>query len=375
MRDARGLAVVICLDGCGPEYLAAADTPNLDALARHGWRAEGCAVVPTVTNVNNVSIVTGAFPEAHGITSNYYFDRERGVEVYMESAEFLLAATVFERLSQRGIGSALLAAKDKLRTLLARGVTLSASAERPPAWLVRQLGPPPDLYTVEVNLWLLDAVSALLRVGPDLGLIYVSTTDYVMHTYAPWHAESQRHLHEIDRRIGRLVEQLGEVDMAITADHGMRAKHVGIDATRLLREAGIAAQVIPIIKDRYVVHHRNLGGAAYVYLRQPARTEEARRCLQAVPGIEAVLTRWEAARAYHLHPDRIGDLMLLADAQTVFGDFPGPCVEVQVRSHGSLYERRVPMIGYGPRLAGVRPTHTKDLMTALFPPSDNRDGR
>ena len=111
------LAIVICLDGCGPEYLAATATPNLDTLAGCGWRVDGQAAVPTVTNVNNVSIVTGVFPETHGITSNYYLDRELGEGVYMESADYLLAPTIFERLARRGLSSALLTAKDKLRTL------------------------------------------------------------------------------------------------------------------------------------------------------------------------------------------------------------------------------------------------------------------
>lgn len=360
-------AVVVCLDGCSPEYLDAADTPNLDALAEDGWRVDGRAVVPTVTNVNNVSVVTGVFPETHGITSNYYLDRRLGESVYMESADYLMAPTVFKRLARRGLRSALLTAKDKLRTLLAQGTLTSASVEKPPAWLVQEIGPPPDIYTVEANLWLLDAVPAVQNAYPDLDLIYVSTTDYVMHTYAPDHAESQRHMCGIDRRIGQLVDQLQEADIAITADHGMRAKTIGVDPARILRASGIEAQVIPIIKDRHVIHHQNLGGAAYVYLGQPECLEDARQCLQEIPGIDTILSRQDAARTYHLHPDRIGDLMLLADVQTVFGDLPDACVEVQVRSHGSLYEQAVPIIGCGPRLADARPLYNKDLMNALFP--------
>ena len=118
--------IVICLDGCGPEYLAAADTPNLDAMAKSGWSVKGHSVMPTVTNVNNVSMVTGSYPERHGITGNY-FRSESGHEKYMESADFLLAPTIFERLGKEGRRSACLTAKDKLRTLLARGTEISAS--------------------------------------------------------------------------------------------------------------------------------------------------------------------------------------------------------------------------------------------------------
>jgi phosphonoacetate hydrolase len=366
-RTMGELAVIICMDGCGPEYLAAADTPNLDALARRGWSVTGRAVVPTVTNVNNVSAVTGVFPTAHGITSNYYFDRGLGEGVYMESADYLLAPTVFERLAGRGLTSALLTAKDKLRTLLAKGVAVSASAEDPPTWLVDQIGPPPSIYSVEANPWLLDAIPAVLGLCPELDLVFVSTTDYAMHTYPPDHAESQRHLRKIDRQIGTLAERYDGADMAFTADHGMKPKTIGLDPARILGAVGIDADVVPIIKDRHVVHHQNLGGAAYVYLRDLGSEEDARERLLEEPGVEAVLNRLEAAEKYHLHSGRIGDLMLLADVRTVFGDLPDSRVEVQVRSHGSLHEQEVPIIGCGPRLADVEPVYNKDLTGILFP--------
>ena len=81
--------VIICLDGCAPDYLAGSETPNLDAIAREGFHTIGAAVVPTVTNVNNTSAITVSLPETHGITSNYFIDPASGEEVYMESTTYL----------------------------------------------------------------------------------------------------------------------------------------------------------------------------------------------------------------------------------------------------------------------------------------------
>ena len=81
--------VIICLDGCAPDYLAGSETPNLDAIAREGFHTIGAAVVPTVTNVNNTSIITASYPEIHGITSNYFIDPASGEEVYMEFPTYL----------------------------------------------------------------------------------------------------------------------------------------------------------------------------------------------------------------------------------------------------------------------------------------------
>ena len=61
----------------------------------------GQAIVPTVTNVNNTSILTASFPDVHGITSNYFVDYVNGEEYYMESPEFLLVETVFRRMLRK----------------------------------------------------------------------------------------------------------------------------------------------------------------------------------------------------------------------------------------------------------------------------------
>ena len=88
---------VICIDGFDPEYLDACKTPNLDALAERGFLKIGRSMMPSVTNVNNVSLATASYPEVHGISSNYRLVRETGQEVYMESGSYILAETMFQR--------------------------------------------------------------------------------------------------------------------------------------------------------------------------------------------------------------------------------------------------------------------------------------
>ena len=185
--------LIICLDGVGPDYLASASVPTLDELGRRGWRTVGLGAMPAVTNVNNVSIITGGPPALHGITSNFYLDRVHGQAVYMEAADFILAPTIFQRATAAGRRSALLTAKDKLRTLLARGATEAISAESPPPWLVEAIGPPPPILSVEVNHWLVRAATALCRSRPP-DLVYLSTTDYAQHMHAPASAASRENL-------------------------------------------------------------------------------------------------------------------------------------------------------------------------------------
>ena len=341
--------VIICLDGVSPDYLTPATTPSLDRLNESGWRVVGRSAMPSVTNVNNVSIVTASPPAVHGITTNYYYDRRSGRATYMESAEFVRAPTIFERAAEAGRRSALITAKDKLRTLLERGATEVISSESPPRWLVDSIGPPPPILSVEVNHWLFRAALALCRARPP-DLLYLSTTDYAQHKHPPHSEESQANLTTLDALLAQLLDSGPEFDVVITADHGMVAKTRGLDLGRILARAGIAAEAVPIIKDRYVAHHQNLGGAAYVFVADSAQVDDTAAVLLAEQGVESIWTRAEAAAEYQLYPERIGDLFVLATEETVFGDLPSPRGPVCVRSHGGLHTRAVPIIAAGSRV-------------------------
>ncbi|RJQ55656.1 MAG: hypothetical protein C4530_15630 [Desulfobacteraceae bacterium] len=360
------LKIIVCLDGTSPEYIEKSETPNLDAIAREGFSTIGQAVVPTVTNVNNTTIVTAAFPEEHGITTNYYYDPSARTEVYMESSEFVLKETMFRSMARRGKKAALLTAKDKLKTLIQDGAAIAESAEKPSQWILGKTEAPSGIYTIEVNHWLFRAALEVLRdEAPDL--IYVTTTDYITHTYAPDDEKAQWNFHEIDRLLGELLDCApADTEMVVTADHGMRAKTYGLDLNRILKGAGIAANAVPIIKDRHVVHHKNLGGAAYVYLDDPETRKEAMALLSEERGIEAVLTSPDAARKYRLHPLRIGHIFVLADKDTVFGSLPTAREPVQVRSHGSLYEREIPIYARGAGPMAVRPRSNPEIASWVF---------
>ena len=341
--------LIVQIDGCDPAYLAAAETPTLDRIAREGWAREALAVVPSVTNVNSVSLVTGEFPEAHGIASNYRIDPATGEGAYVESAEFVRCPTWFERHPQAD--SLVLVAKEKLLRMTGRGARRALTAEAPPGDLIEACGEPASIYTAAINLWLFDACRHLLRCNPP-ALIYLATSDWVFHTYAPEEAEAQVYVQNLDTKLAELLDSAPDLELYVTADHGMNAKTRALNPAITLAEAGIDATLVPIIRDRYVAHHQNLGGAAYVYLRRNSDLPAARERIARLPGVEDVLTREEAATRFRLPADAIGELMLLADVDTVFGELPRAEQRVSLRSHGSVHEQRVPLYA---RNASVTP--------------------
>ncbi len=332
--------MVVVLDGISWGYLEAASTPFLDGLMRAGT-AETCrAMVPTVTNVNNASIITGVFPETHGISANSYYDPAKGVEVFMDSSAFLNHPTWLELEAREGRRSLLLTVKDKLLRLLSRGSTASYSAERPSEALVEEVGEPPSIYSAEASLWLLKAARLELE-RRRWDVVYICTTDYVPHKYPPTSPEARDYISQLDEGLERLFEL--DVALGIVADHGMNPKRVSLDPVRLLRDEGIEARLIATIKDEHPTHHMNLGGSAYLYLKDGVA--EAREVLADAEGVEMALPRSEASKRFRLPADRVGDLMVLADAEHTLGlNLRSTYEDVEVRSHGSLHEVEVPLI-------------------------------
>ena len=94
----QGPVVVVCVDGCEPEYInqaiATGRTPYLACLRDSGTCLTADCVVPSFTNPNNLSIVTGAPPSVHGICGNYFWDRDAGAEVMMNDPKYLRAGTI-----------------------------------------------------------------------------------------------------------------------------------------------------------------------------------------------------------------------------------------------------------------------------------------
>jgi len=128
-RDYRWPAaptVVICLDGSEPGYIETAIdkglAPHLARLMRDGAHLTALSVIPSFTNPNNLSIVTGRPPAVHGIAGNYFLDPATGEEVMMNDARFLRADTIMKAFADAGARVAVVTAKDKLRALLGFGL-------------------------------------------------------------------------------------------------------------------------------------------------------------------------------------------------------------------------------------------------------------
>ncbi len=360
--------VVVCVDGCEPDYLAQAvatgHMPWLKRTLALGSGLTADCVVPSFTNPNNLSIVTGVPPSVHGICGNYLFDTATGTEVMMNDPKWLRAPTLLAALADAGKSVAVITAKDKLRTLLGHKMKgICFSAEKADQLTLEQNGiedvlklvgkPLPSVYSADLSEFVFaSGVKIMQKYKPDV--LYLSTTDYVQHKHAPGTEGANSFYRMMDGYLEQL-EEMGCV-IALTADHGMNPK-VAMDGTpdviylqdwfdNWLGES-IARVILPIT-DPYVVHHGALGSFATVYLPDGSDVAAACKKLEALKGIEVVLPRSEAAERFELPADRIGDMVVVSERFTVIGTSAArhdlSALEVPLRSHGGISEQRVPLI-------------------------------
>lgn len=342
--------VIALMDGLGMDYFEKSPMPVLQRMSREGFYRSVKAVVPTVTNTNNVSICCGAWPDEHGISANSYFDPTSGQAVYMNSADLIRTETLFQRARRYEVRGALLTAKRKTVELFHKDAKIAISAEAPPSEYVSRYGVPPDIYSGEINEWLWKVAIDLLRTRPDLGVFYIHTTDYPMHRWAPEEEGSKNHLARLDALIGEAREAAPDAAFLITADHGMNMKRRCWDLARACSERGVSVRfALSPERDYYIRHHRNFAGSAWIWINRPVDLKRVREVCWSLEGVECVLSREEAVRQFRLPREYVGDLMVLGDRETVFGDLEqttGEELPANYRAHGSLHEADVPLIIY-----------------------------
>ncbi|MGH7097817.1 MAG: alkaline phosphatase family protein, partial [Stellaceae bacterium] len=303
----------------------------LGSFAGSGFLATAQAAMPTFTNPNNVSIVTGAPPAVHGISGNYCLDRASGREIMMTDPDLMRSETILALLAAEGVKVAAVTAKDKLRRLLGRGLDgIAFSSEQADAGVEKMVGRPrPDMYSADLSLYVLDAGLRLLERGAVVGLV---------------------------------------------ADHGMNDKpRVVFVEDELARRFGAgAARVICPITDPFVRHHGALGSFVRIYVRKVADLAPMMAACAALPGVARVLDREEAAQVFEMPADREADFVALGDAATALGAARAghdlSALEGHpLRSHGGEGERTVPFILSHPltaqyrERAATRPLHNYDI--------------
>jgi phosphonoacetate hydrolase len=365
--------VVVCIDGGDPSYLEQGIrdgiVPNIARFVNEGFFAVAEGTVPSFTCPNNMSLITGSPPSVHGISGNYYLNDD-GEAVVMTGPELLRSQTILAAFADAGARVVSITAKDKLRKQLGKDLDLtrgnvSFSSEFADRCTLAENGienvldlvgmPQPEIYSMELSLFVLEAGIKLLERG-HRDLMFLSLTDYIQHKHAPGDPVANEFYRRIDEKIGRLTD-LGAI-VALTSDHGMNDKSTSDGRPNVIflqdildAEFGAGdTKVICPITDAFVRHHGALGGFVRVWCRGGKATPAAIIALiNDIPGIAMALTKEEVCARFDLPPDREGDVAVIGDIGTVIGAAEAEhdlsnLSDARLRSHGSTTEARVPFI-------------------------------
>jgi phosphonoacetate hydrolase len=280
---------------------------------------------------------------------------------------------VLAAAAEAGARVAVVTAKDKLRRLLGWQLNgICFSAEKADTVTREENGidevlalvglPLPDVYSARLSEFVF-AAGVRLAQTRKLDLMYLSTTDYIQHKWAPGTEGANAFYAMMDGYLAKL-DALGWV-IGLTADHGMNAKHdpqSGEPNVIYLQDVldewlgARKARVILPITDPYVVHHGALGSFATVYLPRDVDVAQVIERLRGLQGVEIALDNHTACERFELPNDRVGDIVVIGTKHVVLGtrrdehDLSG--LTVPLRSHGGLSEQEVPLL-FNRRIDGL----------------------
>ena len=365
--------VVVCIDGSEPGYVEAAvatgQAPFFERILAEGTNLLADSVVPSFTNPNNMSIVTGTPPTVHGIAANFFFDRDTGEDVMTNAPRFLRADTIFKAFFDAGAKIAIVTAKDKLTSMLGHGLDFASqravafSSEKSDQTTLAANGieradlfvglAVPEVYSADLSEFIFAAgVKLIERDRPDI--MYLSTTDYIQHKHAPGTPVANDFYTMMDGYLTQL-DAMGCV-IALTADHGMNAKHTADGAPDVIYLQDVidgwdmpgTTRVVLTITDPYVVHHGALGSFCTVYLSDDTDADTLAANIRDLDGVLKVYPRADGCKEFELPEDRMGDLIVISEKHKVLGssaashDLSG--LTEPLRSHGGTTEQRVPLL-------------------------------
>ena len=364
--------IVICLDGSEPgkdgyieKAIEMGFMPCMKSIIGKGTYEIGKCAMPSFTNVNNLSIVTGTTPDVHGICANFFYNQDEKKETLMNDDSFLRAPTIFEAFEKSGANLAVITAKDKLKKLLGKNLKKSIcfSAEKADLAnlkdcrienVLKLVGKPvPEVYSADLSEFICAAAVKILERGDKIDLMYLSTTDYIQHKCAPGSDIANAFYKMIDGYIEKLLSFGCKV--AFTADHGMKAKSNADGTPNVIYLQDLlnknfpkeSCNVICTITDPYVIHHGALGSFVTIYIENKEKINEIKEYIQKIEGIDVALTKEEAVRKLNQPEDRIGDLVVTCKASFALGkgekDHDLSQLKEPLRSHGGLDETSIPI--------------------------------
>ncbi|RQD71838.1 MAG: alkaline phosphatase family protein [Tindallia sp. MSAO_Bac2] len=323
LKQAKHL-VVISLDAFSEDnWGEAKKLPNFSRLIENGaFSNQLKSVFPTHTYVAHTTIVTGVYPEKHGIHHNNQFqpfvpEKEQTWHWHQRDIK---VPTIYDLARQKGLKTAALlwpvSGKSSIHYNLPE---VAAIKNENQALKVIKNGSPLFVAGLELRLGkkrkgikqpylddyiTLCAMDTIRRKKPNLLLLHLLDLDSAKHNHGTSSEEVREALDRTDRRIGEIFQSVKEANIMdstaffVVGDHGQFDIHYAVHINNLLRDRGLICEEKGERKWR--AYLQSAGGSAYLHLRDddPEAEEIALSCLREAMkeekyGIEHIYNRRE----------------------------------------------------------------------------------
>jgi predicted AlkP superfamily pyrophosphatase or phosphodiesterase len=298
------ILVLVSFDGWRWDYTDRLQAPNLRALAARGVRVrELIPSFPVLTFPNHYTIVTGLYPEHHGIVGNRMLDPETG-------ERFTTSDSAAVRASRWWGGEPLwvTAARQGRRTaaMFWPGTEAEIKGVRPTYWRPFDGKLPAADRVAQVLEWL--ALPEAER--PSVITMYQDTVDHAGHDFGPDSPETASAVADLDRTLGTLiagVERQGVADrttIVVVSDHGM----TNVSENRVIwLDDYLDTSAVDVIESDATLHLRPRPDT-------PARAAEVyRRLAGAHPRMHVFTRESIPARFHHQASARIPPIVAIPD--------------------------------------------------------------
>ena len=298
--SSKPYVVLVSLDGFRGDYADHYKAMNILAVRDQGAAGTMVPSFPSITFPNHVSIVTGLYPEHHGIVGNSFWDAARG-EAYS-----IQRTGADGSWYQKGTPLWVLAEQQHVAAACMFWPTCDGEIRgvRPTYWKKYDTAFPDSARVSQVIEWL----KLPEQQRPHFITLYFSDVDSAGHRYGPESAETAEAVMQLDEMIGQLHKSLDRlnlpVNLILVSDHGMQTVNDGE-----ISLAAIADSSVRVVLD---------GPVALIYCQGAEAIERTYARLKRDPKLD-VYRRTETPAAWHFNENpRSGDLVALVKGAAVF---------------------------------------------------------
>ncbi len=422
----RNKTLIVFFDGLRPDYITAAQMPNLFAFKNDAcYGSQHHSVFPTVTRVNSSSYATGSYPGTHGILGNSVFfpevSRSKATGTSYGDLSKVSKAIQGPLLTAVSLGEVLKNAGEKMM-VFSSGTTGQAFLQNPtvngaiinpdlilPETLkdevTKAIGPPPaenEAHDQARHQWITDGLLqlGLQKNGPLVSAIWFSDPDGAAHSHGIGSAQAVSAIRFVDAQFGRIMDEIkkrnldNELNIIISTDHGF-VTHIGkINLADFLIEGGfkkskesedvVVAEGAIYVKDHNEEMIKNIVASLHQQKWVGAIFTKAKTEGGDLGWVDGTLS----FDAVHYNHARAGDILVAMDWNDAKNEkgFAGTDYSGGVAGHGgsSPYEINIALFAKGPdfrkSFAGTLPTSNVDIAPTILsmyglPIPSKMDGR